>query len=451
MMTQRILSISGLRGVVGDGLEPSYLAEFACALATMTDGGTIVLSRDGRSTGAYVKHAVLSGLIAGGCRVLDADIASTPTCGVLVRELCADAGLQITASHNPIEWNGLKPFRSLGGVFDHRQGARLVELLQSRKFTLRGWNGLGSVETIADPHAVHLAKVLSKVDVPLVSRRRLKVVLDCGHGAGAMLGPRLLEALGCQVKVLGGHADGKFEHAPEPLEQNLQGLCEAVRKYGADVGFAQDPDADRLAVVDEMGRYIGEELTLALCADHLLPKRRGPIVVNGSTSRASADLAERHGCAFHRSAVGEANVVEKMLEERAVLGGEGNGGLIDPEIGYVRDSFAAMAYILAGLVERGATLAQWVSTLPQYAIVKDKVTCPATAVGPACEALKKFYTDAAPTEGDGLRLDWPDRWVQVRASNTEPIVRVIAEAPDAGLARLLCDQALDVVRGVGGG
>jgi phosphomannomutase len=253
------------------------------------------------------------------------------------------------------------------------------------------------------------------------------------------------------VKVLGGHADGKFEHAPEPLEQNLQGLCEAVRKYGADVGFAQDPDADRLAVVDEMGRYIGEELTLALCADHLLPKRRGPIVVNGSTSRASADLAERHGCAFHRSAVGEANVVEKMLEERAVLGGEGNGGLIDPEIGYVRDSFAAMAYILAGLVERGATLAQWVSTLPQYAIVKDKVTCPATAVGPACEALKKFYTDAAPTEGDGLRLDWPDRWVQVRASNTEPIVRVIAEAPDAGLARLLCDQALDVVRGVGGG
>jgi phosphomannomutase len=446
---RRILSISGLRGVVGDGLDPAYLADFACALATMTDGGTVVLSRDGRSTGPLVKHAVLAGLLAGGCRVLDADIASTPTCGVLVRELSADAGLQITASHNPVEWNGLKPFRSLGGVFDHVQGAQLVELLQSRQFRLKPWNGVGSVEAIADPHALHLGKVLSKVDVAGVARRRLKVVLDCGHGAGALLGPRLLEALGCQAKILGGHADGKFEHPPEPLAQNLQGLCEAVRKYGADVGFAQDPDADRLAVVDEMGRYIGEELTLALCADYLLPKRRGPIVVNGSTSRTSADLAERHGCAFHRSSVGEANVVEEMLKQRAVLGGEGNGGLIDPEIGYVRDSFAAMAYILSGLVERGATLAQWVSELPQYAIVKDKVTCAASAVEPACAALKKFYTDATPTEGDGLRLDWPDRWVQVRASNTEPIVRVIAEAPDEGLARLLCDQALEVVRGVG--
>jgi phosphomannomutase len=488
-MPQRILSISGLRGVIGDGLDPAYLIDFACAFGTLMDGGRVVVCRDGRSSGLMVKHAVIAGLTAAGCTVVDCDIASTPTCGVLVTELRAAGGLQITASHNPVEWNGLKPFSPAGSVFDQSLGERLLAILNARAFRLVGWDKLGHVESLATTSgpsssilyspssSIHLAKVHALVDVAAIRSRRVKVVLDCNHGSGGVLGPKLLESLGCDVVVMGGTPDGRFEHVPEPLEQNLGGLCAKVREVRADVGFAQDPDADRLAIVDETGRYIGEELTLALCADLILARTPGPVVVNGSTSRTTADIAAKHGCPFFRSHVGEANVVATMREVNAIIGGEGNGGLIEPKVGYVRDSFAAMAYVLAGLAShsgsqdrpsyqtaktvpggspskppsaaRGEPLSKWVDSLPKYTIVKDKLTCDRDRVTAACAALKRAFADAAATEGDGLRLDWPDRWVQVRASNTEPILRVIAEAPDPASARDLCSRAMDIVRSSG--
>jgi phosphomannomutase len=442
----RILSISGLRGVVGDGLDPEYITRFALAFGTLANGGTIILSRDGRSTGPMVKHAVLAGLLATGCKVLDVDIATTPTAGVLVTHHKAAGGLQITASHNPSEWNGLKPFSPGGSVFDAAQGQQLIELMESGQFAYCSWDRVGSVEMLGDPAGPHVERVLALVDTDAIRRRRFKVVLDCNHGSGAVATPKLLEQLGCEVRVLGGAADGKFEHVPEPLKENLTGLCAAVRAHGADVGFAQDPDADRLAIVDERGEYIGEELTLGLCADFVLGQRPGPFVVNGSTSRLNADIAARHGCAFHRSYVGEAHVVARMQAAQAVLGGEGNGGVIEPRVGFVRDSFVSMAYVLAGLSARGGALSEWVATLPRYEIVKDKLTCPRERVTAACDALRRKFADATAVEGDGLRLDWPDRWVQVRASNTEPILRVIAEAPEANIARELCKTAMAAVR-----
>lgn len=445
-MTERILSISGLRGIVGDGLDPEYVSRFAAALGTIFDGGTVVLSRDGRNTGAMLKHAVLSGLLATGCRVIDLDIASTPTCGVLVTHLKAAGGLQITASHNPIEWNGLKPFASHGGVFDAAQGQKLIAALEQPP-KLRRWDGLGHVETMPNAAMVHLDRALSLVNVGAIRQRKFKVVLDVNHGSGAILGPRLLEELGCQVTVLGGTPDGRFEHPAEPLKENLTDLAAKVQALGADVGFAEDPDADRLAIVDNTGRYIGEELTLALCVDHILSRgQKGPVVVNGSTSRVTADLAAKYGCPFHRSAVGEANVVAKMREVNALIGGEGNGGVIEPKVGYVRDSFVSMAYVLDGLTQRPGALAQWVDHLPKYTIIKDKLHCPRERVTAACDALRKAYGDATATEGDGLRLDWPDRWVQVRASNTEPIIRVIAEAPGDAVAKNLCTEAVQLAR-----
>lgn len=445
-MTERILSISGLRGVIGDGLDPLYLTRFASALGTMYDGGTVVVSRDGRATGHMVRHAVISALLATGCNVIDAGIATTPTCGVLIKHHQAAGGLQITASHNPVQWNGLKPFSPDGSVFDKQLGERLIELIESQEFNFVSWDRLGTVTTLEDPAGPHIERVLRLVNLDAIRARRFKVILDCNHGSGAVATPELLDQLGCDVTVLGGTADGQFAHVPEPTAANLTGLCAAVRELGADAGFAQDPDADRLAIVDNTGRYIGEELTLGLCADWVLARSPGAFVVNGSTSRINADIASNHGCEFHRSHVGEANVVAMMKEKQAILGGEGNGGVIEPQVGLVRDSFVSMAYVLDGLASGARTLDEWADSLPRYAIVKDKLECPRDRVDAGCAALQSTFTDATATAGDGLRLDWSDRWVQVRASNTEPIIRVIAEAPDETQANEICAQAVSVVQ-----
>jgi phosphomannomutase len=443
-MPERILSISGLRGVIGDGLDPEYVTHFAAALGTMCRGGTVIFSRDGRSTGEMLRHAALAGLMATGCHVIDLGIASTPTCGVLVKHLGAAGGLQLTASHNPIEWNGLKPFAPIGGVFDAALGQKLLAQLE-QPAAYQSWDKIGSLEIFADAAAIHLEQILPLIDVAAIRQRKFRVVLDVNHGSGAILGPLLLKTLGCEVTVLGATPDGRFEHPAEPLKENLTGLCDAVRNGGADVGFAEDPDADRLAIVDNIGRYIGEEQTLALCVDHVLSRSSGPVVVNGSTSRVTADLAAKYGSPFYRSHVGEANVVAKMREVGALIGGEGNGGVIEPKVGFVRDSFVGMAYVLDGLAKRSQPLSEWVDALPKYVIVKDKLHCPREKVTAACAALSRAYTDAQSIEGDGLRLDWPDRWVQVRASNTEPIIRVIAEAPDHDLAVGLCADAKRLV------
>ena len=445
-MPTRILSISGLRGIVGDGLEAEFLSTFARAVGRLANGGAIVVSRDGRGSGLMVRDAVLAGLAAEGCHVFDAGIASTPTCGLLVRQLDASAGLQITASHNPAEWNGLKPFDAAGRVFNAESGAKLIDAIASLEGeSTREVSGV--VELIDSPGTGHRDAVMGIVDVQAIRDRCPKVVLDCNHGSGAVLGPELLEALGCDVTVLGGVPDGEFAHMPEPLESHLGGLCQAVLDQGADVGFAQDPDADRLAIVDELGRYIGEELTMALAADRVLSFHPGPVVVNGSSSRVTADIVARYpGSSFHRSHVGEANVVAAMDDVGAVLGGEGNGGVIDPRVGGIRDSFVGMALVLEGLATGGLSLSEWVGGFPVYQIVKRKVPCPAGRVPAAVEALRAAFDDATATEGDGLRLDWEDRWVQVRGSNTEPIVRVISEAPDAVVAHRLCDAVVERVQ-----
>lgn len=443
-MAERILSISGLRGIVGDGLDPAYVTMFAASLGTWLGGGTVVLARDGRTSGPMLRQAAIAGLTAVGCKVVDLGIASTPTCGVAVTALNAAGGLQITASHNPIEWNGLKPFSARGAVLNAEEGQSFLKILQETGPAWKRWDGIGTVEERPEAGRHHIDRVMALIDPAIIRSKKFRVVLDCTHGSGGVLGPKMLEDFGCEVTVIGGTPDGRFEHPAEPLAENLTDLAGKVQQFKADVGFAQDPDADRLAIVDNTGRYIGEELTLALCVDHILATRKGPVVVNGSTSRVTADIAAKHGCAFHRSHVGEANVVTKMREVRAEIGGEGNGGVIEPRVGYVRDSFVSMAYVLEGLARRGTSLSAWVDELPKYTIIKDKLVCPRDRVTAACDALRTKYSTAAATEGDGLRLDWPDRWVQVRASNTEPIIRLIAEAPGDDAARALCREAMEI-------
>ena len=287
--------------------------------------------------------------------------------------------------------------------------------------------------------------IRATVDVDRIRRCQFRVLLDANHGAGSILGRHLLTELGCEISILGDTPDGRFAHTPEPTAENLAGVLARVCEVNAQVGFCQDPDADRLAVIDEQGRYVGEEYTLALCVDHVLRHRPGPIVTNCSSSRMSEDLAQRYGVPFFRSKVGEANVVDAMLAHNAVLGGEGNGGAIDPRVGLVRDSFVGMALLLDAMASRQLSVSQLVAELPRYEIVKTKISLSADKTAAALTALEKHFADAQSDRLDGLRLDWPGKWLLVRASNTEPIVRAIAEAPTLDAAQHLCDEAARVM------
>lgn len=445
-MDEPIISVSGLRGIVGESLSPELAARFVCAFAAEIPPGPIVLTRDGRATGQMLADAVRSGLMAVGRDVIDADVAATPTTGVLVQEHRATGGIQISASHNPPEYNGLKLFSAAGRVIQADAGQNVIERYRQGRPAWVAHDRIGTCRPAPDTIGEHLSRVLAVVDVDRIRDRAFRVLLDANHGAGSLLGKRLLEQLGCDVTLLGGAPDGRFEHPAEPTAENLTTVLKQIPAVRADVGFCQDPDADRLAVIDENGRYLGEEYTLAMCVDHVLGQRRGPIVTNCSTSRMSEDIAQGHSVPFFRSAVGEANVVDRMLAEKAVFAGEGNGGVIDPRVILVRDSFVGMALLLDAMAARQLPISRLADELPRYEIVKTKIPLAREKIPAALNALERHFKDAQPDRLDGLRLDWPGRWLLVRGSNTEPIVRAIAEAETAGEAQRLCDAAAAVLQ-----
>jgi len=435
-----IVSVSGIRGIVGQGLTVEAATAFAASLASHTKGGLIVLSRDGRPSGDVLRHAVLAGLLASGCPVADLGIVPTPTCGLAVRRLRAAGAIQVTASHNPAQWNGLKLFGPDGSVLTAAEGRQVQALFDTGTRHQANWNELGHVTQILDADAWHRDLILELVDVSRIRERRFRTFLDANGFAGGPAGGRLLEALGCSPVCHACEANGFFEHEPEPTAENLRSVAPLVSASGCDIGFALDPDADRLALIDETGRYIGEELTLALAVQFRLQQVRGPVVINMSTSRVVEDIVRTSGCPCERSAVGEAHVAEKMRALGAVIGGEGNGGVIDPRVGYVRDPFIAIGMVLNLMADSGRTLSEWVNQLPAYHIVKDKQQVAPERLPSLFAALLARWPEAKVNRLDGLRLDWDDRWVHVRPSNTEPIVRVIAEAPRAEDAQSLCHE-----------
>jgi phosphomannomutase len=435
-----IVSVSGIRGKIGEGLTPAAALAFASAFGEFRQGGRIVLSQDGRPSGMMLRHAILAGLTAAGCDVEDLGVAPTPTVGVAVRTLSAAGGIQITASHNPAPWNGLKLFGPDGRVLSAEIGRKVQELFENGSGRYVAWDKLGSTREYPKSLEEHRDFVLEHVDVGRIRDAELRAYLDANGGAGGPLGRMLLAALAVPAFEEGCDADGEFLHEPEPTAENLSAVCPRVRKQGVDVGFALDPDADRLALIDEEGRYIGEELTLALAVQFRLAQQPGPVVINMSTSRVIEDIVARQGCACHRSAVGEANVADMMIAVNAVIGGEGNGGVIDPRIGFVRDPFIGIGMVLNLLAQSGQTLSELVAALPVYHIVKDKYSVGSDRLPALYKRLQGNWPEARINTLDGLRLDWNDRWLHVRPSNTEPIVRVIAEAPDAAVAQDLCRE-----------
>lgn len=441
MAHELIISASGLRGIVGDSLTADVAWRYAAAFSQILPPGPVLVARDGRANGRPFVAPIAAGLTHSGARqVFDAGIAATPTVGVLVRQLGCAGGIQISASHNPPEYNGMKLFQADGRVVPAAVGERVLENYRALANTKPPAAKAPIPEWIDDTTSAHLALIEDTIDLAKIRTRRFRVVLDANHGSGSVLGQVLLDQFGCDVTLLGGTPDGLFSHPPEPTAENLASVLESVTKHRAQIGFCQDPDADRLAIIDENGRYLGEEYTLAICANHVLRQTPGAIAMNCSTSRMSEDVARRLDLPFHRSKVGEANVVDLMLATDAVFGGEGNGGVIDPKVGWVRDPFIGMGLILNLMAETGKKLSELAAALPAYAIVKDKAPADRDQLPGLFADLQRRWPDARSDTRDGLRLDWPDRWVQVRPSNTEPIVRVIAEAPRAEQAEALCRE-----------
>lgn len=453
MSNTLMISVSGMRGIVGSDLTPELVARHAAALGAWAKAAgkpVIVLGRDARTSGEMFSHAAIAGLLSVGIEVIDLGIAPTPTVQMAVEHHRAGGGLIITASHNPIAWNALK-FVGPDGVFLDQADGTAVRSLADSGPVRSGWDDIGRVRRDPDAISRHLDAVLDlpQLDVGQIRKAGFRVALDCVRGAGGTTMPRLLERLGCKVEAIHLEVDGRFPREPEPIPENLGELADLVRSAGADVGFAVDPDVDRLAVVDETGVPIGEDYTLALAVRavlHRLPPGAEPptVVANLSTSRVVEDAAVSGGARFLRAPVGEANVAQMIREEGALIGGEGNGGVILPALHVGRDAPLGVALILQYLADTGQTVSQIVATAPRYRIVKDKV--PRGADLPAIYGrLRDRFPEAEVDTRDGLRLAWADRWVHVRPSGTEPIIRFIAEAPDDAAARALlasCRAAL---------
>lgn len=441
-----MVSVSGIRGRVGEALDPEVVARFAAAFGAwaMARGGStsIVVGRDSRVSGPLFHRVVLSALESVGCSPIDIGMAPTPTVQLAVEHHHAAGGLAITASHNPIEWNALK-FIGPDGLFLAAEDGAAMRRLVDDGIRYVEWHELGT--TTSDPGAVerHIDSVLAlpMIDVDAIRARRFRVALDCCHGAGSVIMPALLQRLGCEVAAIGMTPDGRFPRPPEPVADQLGDLEALVRSHGAAVGFATDPDVDRLALVLDDGVAPGEDYTLALASRVVLRRKAGMVVTNLSTSRVLDDTAALFGTSVVRAPVGEVNVAVRMRELGAVIGGEGNGGVILPDLHLGRDAPLGVALILQLMVDEGRPLTSLVNELPRYAIVKDKLPRPDVALDEVYAALRDRFPDAGTDVQDGLRLEWPDAWLHVRPSGTEPIVRVIAEAPDEERARRLVRES----------
>lgn len=447
-MTEQLkISISGVRGVIGNGLNGEMVLNLAAAFGQSLGKGSVVVGRDSRPTGPQMRLAVLAGLAFSGNDVIDIGLVPTPTVGFMVRNLGAVGGIQISASHNPVEWNALKFFNSKGFFLNEEDFKNFMGFYEKGGFGLATWDQLGKVSTRDDAIDIHIQKILEFADIEAVKSRKLKVVVDGCRSVGGLILPKLLRALGCEVIEFDCEADGNFTRPLEPTPAHLGGLCAKVKEYQADVGFAADPDADRLALVSEKGEPMGEDMSLALAADFVSQRTGSDIVTNLSTTMALDDIARKHGVKIYRTKVGEAHVVDGMLKYGAKIGGEGNGGIIFPDVHPGRDAAIGVALICELMAKRGKgkTISEIALEIPTYHIVKDKVPARRHDAEEVAETLMKKFGKAEVDNTEGLKLAWEDGWVHFRPSNTEPIIRIIAESKTLEKAKEVCKTATSLL------
>lgn len=452
-----IVSISGIRGVFGQGLDAAVLVKYAGAYgswcrrkATAGDAPKVVVGRDGRVTGPLCQQIVMATLQSTGCDVVDAGLATTPTVEMAVLAEEAAGGIILSASHNPAEWNALKLLNEKGEFLSPEEGQEIIDLADAEVLETVGYEHIGSYRQheFLEQH-IDAILALDFIDADVIAERDFKVVVDGINSVGGIALPRLLERLGVQppnIMVLNGEPTGMFAHPAEPLPAHLKETIAFVEETGADLGLVVDPDADRLALIENGGLYMSEELTQVAAADFLWRFRSGPFATNLSSSRAIEDVAARHGVPVYRSAVGEINVVKKMQEVDAVLGGEGNGGVILPDLHYGRDALAGTAMILQHLANEGISLSQWRESLPAYSISKNKLPIGDNDPDAILAEMADRHRDADLSTLDGVKIDLPEGWVHLRKSNTEPILRIYAEAGSTEEADALAQRYMDEMK-----
>ena len=442
-----MVSISGIRGIVGESLTPDVIVRYSSAFARYPNGGTIIVGRDGRVTGKIIAELVSSSLQMAGCNVVDLGIVPTPTVALAVERLHAAGGIAITASHNPMQWNGLKFMGPTGMFLNGEENKIFWSIADEHRFPVASWDKLGVLHLDHSFTEKHIDEVLHLpfIHPDQIIKRKFKVVVDCIDAAGGIIVPHMLSRLGCTVIKLNCDVKGIFSHAPEPIPENLGDLAKTVLKEKADFGIAVDPDVDRLVFITEKGEPFGEEYTVTAAIKFILEKTKrqlpASVAVNLSTTRAVEDVAKQYGAKVFRTAVGEINVAQKMKEVGSVVGGEGNGGVILPAIHYGRDSMVGIGIILQQLTEFGGRISELKQTLPLYVIIKTKVDITGKNPDQLMDHVKALYMSGGKANtDDGLKIDFPKSWVHLRKSNTEPIIRIIAEAPTRDEAENLVFQ-----------
>jgi phosphomannomutase len=439
-----MISVSGVRGIIGDTFSPDIIQKYTLAFGSYLKGSTVIVGGDSRTSGSFVRNIVRGCLQATGNKVIDIGIVATPTVQMEILHHKTAGGIAITASHNPPEWNGLKFMDSNGRFLNPLKAEGIYRSAEEGKFSLKKWHEVSDeiFETGANHRHINAICNLPYIDKAGLKKRNFKVVVDCVNGAGGLILPDLLHELGCDLTFINSEASGHFAHNPEPLPAHLNQLAKLVKDLQADVGFAVDPDVDRCAIIDNTGMAIGEEYTLAAAVKFILSKKLGPVVVNMSTSRAAEDIAKYYNCPFIRTKVGEIHVAEEMAQNEAVVGGEGNGGVILPDLHLGRDAPVAIALLLQFLMEFGGTMKDLYLSLPQYKIVKKKIDIKQNDPDKILENLANKYSNKEINFLDGLKIDTDNTWVHMRKSNTEPIIRVMAETPTEAesqeLANLYC-------------